>query len=178
MDNSHRAERRARERRSTASWGLRPRRLAAFGRPGSLTRSSHPASPGYECVGYADECLLRTCPPPSPLLPHAHPLTQPSNWLSRKAMWRRQRFIREGTSRGDGGAGGRFRSRWARFWTSGRAGEGFRCPHVPGLPGCRSAEPRSPRRSRPASSSANGEPIPQNSPLARQAAPEPAVARR
>src|SRR3546814_8179919 len=30
---------------STASWGLRPRRLAAFGRPGSLKRSSHPASP-------------------------------------------------------------------------------------------------------------------------------------
>lgn len=32
-------------KKSAASWGLRPRRLAAFGRPGSLKRSSHPASP-------------------------------------------------------------------------------------------------------------------------------------
>lgn len=34
-----------RRKKSAASWGLRPRRLAAFGRPGSLKRSSHPASP-------------------------------------------------------------------------------------------------------------------------------------
>jgi len=33
------------KKKSAASWGLRPRRLAAFGRPGWLKPSSHPASP-------------------------------------------------------------------------------------------------------------------------------------
>ena len=72
-------------KKSTASWGLRPRRLAAFGRPGSLKRSSHPASPmmnrlrrrAFVCLG-----MMATVT----LLPPAHRLDQPLQMAFQKSQ--------------------------------------------------------------------------------------------
>src|SRR3546814_2175805 len=85
---------------STASWGLRPRRLAAFGRPGSLKRSSHPASPirGSRLRRHTFVCLEMIAI--VALLSPAHRLNQPVQMAYKKHKEVRRSGAREGRERG------------------------------------------------------------------------------
>ena len=100
--------------------GASPRRLAAFGRPGSLKRSSHPASPMMSRLRRHAFCwiggLFKRCASTATAAPAApSQLAFQKSQTDRAAIHRRGQGRRKRRGRGDFRAAGAHRGRSARL---------------------------------------------------------------